>query len=499
MKKEFKYLLIVTICMLLGSKSFAAKTWLNDLKSLYTSKQAIIYEVNIRTFNANDKDGNGIITKGEEAGNFVNAIKNLDELAQAGINTIKIMPFLPVSKTHAKGTAGSLYAPVAFDKINPQLKSGKNNTIDDLKRFVNECHKRKIRVIADLPGGAGYDLYSSNPNLFLKDQSGQPLNAENQDDVLLLNSGTEQSINKDVYKLYDNFVKLMLDVSVDGIAADMPETKTYTFWKKLIDETRRQDGEFLFLADMHNSTMPITTKEKLLEAGFDGCNGEYKNLNIEEIIEKAKKDFSLNQKQKKSSYFDYATYNTTSPTAKKGPDFTKQIIWLETTLPLNVYYIDGLTTGDNYMYELSNKKASYTLTDDKYYYMQRGQMDIYNLSRKPEGNDYDIYANYIAANRVRFTISDVITKGNLIKLKTSNPNIQAFSRSYNNTTVVTIMNTENSELEKVKIKVPHLSADQAAIPIKVSANIPLLQKGEFLTNLAPYEIQIFLFQGFEIK
>lgn len=498
--RNFRIFLII-FCLILGNHCFAAKAWLNDLRSLYLSKQANIYEINIRTFNSLDKNGNGIIEQGEQRGNFINAIKRLDELADAGINTIKIMPVLPVSKTKAMGTAGSLYAPVEFNKINPQLQSSKTSAYDDMVKFVSACHKRKLRVIVELPCCAGYDLYVKNPKLFFKDASGSLLSPEGDHDKFVLNPQSD-----DVYRLYKDFIINMFDIGVDGISFEMPETKPLSFWKKLLADVRKLDSEMLFIAEtrsdskeLFNGYMPILSKSQLLDAGFDGYSGEYKNIKDlnKEFFNIAKSDFSASQKS--AVLADFSPYYMISPAITKGSDYAKQLIWLLSALPVNLHYLDGFTTGDNYMYTLSNKKASYSLTDDKYYSMKRGQMDIYNFSRKPEGSDYTLFADYVVVNKFRIMAAETISKGNFNILKTNNSNILAYSRSFNGSTVIIIANTAKSEFEKIKIKVPKINSDIYSIPIKVAANVPVISKGEIVTNMAPFETQVMLFQNFNIK
>lgn len=72
-----KKLLLTALSMgMLAGSTYAETCTKNDLRTLYLNNQAIIYEINMRTFNANDKNGNGIVEveKGETVGNFLNAI-----------------------------------------------------------------------------------------------------------------------------------------------------------------------------------------------------------------------------------------------------------------------------------------------------------------------------------------------------------------------------------------------------------------------------------------
>ena len=171
--------LALTLMVFLTQSAFSADVWVNDLRRMYTRNSSVIYEINLRTFGAQDIDKNGIIDfeNGEESGTFLNAIPRLSELAQKGINTIHVLPITPVGKTKALGTAGSLYSASSFNTINPQLVSDKSAlpAKAQAQKFINEAHKLGIRVIIDLPSCGSYDLYMQRPELFVKDKSGQPV------------------------------------------------------------------------------------------------------------------------------------------------------------------------------------------------------------------------------------------------------------------------------------------------------------------------------------
>ena len=114
--------IILTLCVLflINNISLAKE---QNLREMFQNNKSIIYSLNLRTFNANDKNGNGIIdfSEGENTGSFINAIDRLDELKSLGINTLHLLPITPVGKIKALGTAGSLYALSDFTKLNLQL------------------------------------------------------------------------------------------------------------------------------------------------------------------------------------------------------------------------------------------------------------------------------------------------------------------------------------------------------------------------------------------
>ena len=284
-----KFIISLSVAVCLSSAAFSAPVHINDLRSKFLNNSAIIYEINIRTFNAQDTNGNGIIDfdEGEESGNFLNAIANLDELQSKGVNAIHILPVTPVGKMKALGTAGSLYAASGFNSLNPQLKS--ENTMltieEQARKFIQEAHDRGIAVIVDVPACGSYDLFMQRPELFVKDKSGQAVIPADWTDVRLLNAGTEAQINKDVLNLYKEFVDYMMDLGVDGIRADVAHCKPAKFWKELIDYSRKKDPQLLWLAESSNSWKDavseyavFTPYDKLLQAGFDGYYGSYFNM-----------------------------------------------------------------------------------------------------------------------------------------------------------------------------------------------------------------------------
>ena len=100
-------------------------------------------EVNIRSFNSNDKNKDGFIQEelGEQRGTFLNAIDRLDEIKNLGINTLHVLPITPTGKLKALGTAGSLYSASSLESLNEDLYDKNSNlTLDEqAKKFIDEA------------------------------------------------------------------------------------------------------------------------------------------------------------------------------------------------------------------------------------------------------------------------------------------------------------------------------------------------------------------------
>jgi len=93
-------------------------------------KDAVIYELHVKTFH--DSDGDGI-------GDFRGLIQKLDYLQELGITAIWLLPFYP-SPLRDDG-----YDIADYFDVNPNY-----GTLDDFRAFLDGAHKRGLRVITEL-------------------------------------------------------------------------------------------------------------------------------------------------------------------------------------------------------------------------------------------------------------------------------------------------------------------------------------------------------------
>lgn len=478
-----------------------------DLRSMFQNNQAIIYAVNIRSFNADDKNGNGIIefSLGENSGSFINAIDRLDELKELNINTIHLLPITPIGEMKALGTAGSLYALSDFRTFNLQLADSQSelSVKNQAKAFIEECHKRNIKVIVDMPSCGAYDLFINRPDLFVLDKDGLAVIPADWLDVRLFNIPNDESLLKsDIFILHKIFVNNIIETGADGIRADVATIKPFIFWKELIKYAREKNKNFLFLAEASEAwTNPASDKayftdyKKLLESGFDGYYGDFfelKNWKTSDKLHfsiKSRNKILKKYKDKKSVIGSFATHDEVSPLIIGGENYSKIIIWLNATLPLNPYYVDGFIQGDDYMYSYSNKKASESFTDDEFYYVHQGQMDIFNFSRKPKGDNNDLIKEHKLAMTLRNKFKDVIEKGKYIPLKTNNNNIFAYQRYLDGKSLIVIINRNLVHTENVIVKMKHINK-QIKIDYIKNKEENKINKSTFSAGLKAGEIVI---------
>lgn len=506
-----RILLLAVSVMFTTNFACADNIWINDLRSLFLSNNAIILGVNIRTFAAQDTNKNGIIDEDEESGNFLNAIGRLDEVASSGVNTLHVLPIMKLGKIKALGTAGSLYAPVSFTELNPQFKSNRSAlTLEEQAiKFVNEAHKRNIRLIVDVPACGAYDLFLQRPELFLNDYSDQGVTPLEWTDVRLFNAGTENNINSAVYNLYKEYVDYVMSLGFDGIRADVATLKPAKFWKDLITYSRQKDPQFMWLAESSDAWKePVDSKavytpyNKLLEAGFDGFYGSYFNIKdwhkASKLTDYIKFTKNLKYAEDKAVLGSFTTHDEISPVLINGSNYSKMIMWLNATLPVNSYSIDGFDTGDNYIYFYGNKNAPKTETDNNKYFVHRGKIDIFNFSRKPGGRNIDLKENFIASNGFKNYIAPLIKNGEYKILRTTDNRIFAYAISYAKTTVLVFGNIDFKNTAEATIRVPGFDQDMLTVPIYLGTT-PVAEKGKFKVKLDPNEIQVLLVNDFVLK
>lgn len=504
-----RLLLSVIVCFLFMSSAFAD----DGLRTMFLNNKAVICGINIRNFNAKDINKNGIIDVNEESGNFINAIERLDEIKASGINTLHVLPITPVGKLKALGTAGSVYAMNGFDTINPQLidKSSPLLPIEQARLFVEECHKRNIKVVIDLPSCGAYDLFLSNPELFIKNKKQLSIVPTDWTDVRLLNTGNNDNLNEDVLNAHKRFVDMVQSIGADGIRADVATIKPSNFWVELIEYSRKKNPEFLYLAEASDSWREPPSKyaeftpyDKLLAAGFDGYYGSFFNLKDWKTAQPFMEHIKFNKKlltsypDDKSVILSFTTHDEVSPIILNGERFSVMIAWLEATLPYNPYFIDGFQSGDDYLYPWANTKAKFTETDDDYYFVHRGKLDIFNYSRKPEGKNEFVKANFKEAFRFRAENSDLISKGTFTQLKADKERVFAFSRSYQGDTIIVLGNLDFKHPQKrVTVKVTGLKKKKDMQIIEGLTNYKT-RNNKLLTDLEPGEIKVLRMNNFAL-
>ena len=202
----------------------------NNLRSLFKNNEAKILMIIPRTFNSKDENGNEYIDGNETHGTFLNAIDRLDEVKAEGFNTFHVLPINPTGKMKAMGTAGSLYSPKDLLAIDPNLVDPNDPRSDkeQFKAFIDECHKRNIKVMIDLPSCASYDMFEEHPEWMAMESDGLAKTPQGWNDIRMFQPWKDEgkrTLNPKLLELHKQFVDMCIDLGVDGIRADVARAK----------------------------------------------------------------------------------------------------------------------------------------------------------------------------------------------------------------------------------------------------------------------------------
>ena len=488
----------------------------NNLRSLFRNNESKILMIIPRAFNAKDTNGNEYIDNNEFHGTFLNAIDRLDEVKADGFNTLHILPINPPGQMKAMGTAGSLYAPKDILAIDPNLIDPNDPRSDkeQFKAFIDECHKRNIKVMLDLPSCASYDMFLEHPEWMAMESDGLAKTPQGWNDIRMFQPWKDEgkrTLNPKLLELHKQFVDMCIDLGVDGIRADVGRAKPVEFWDVLIPYSHMRDPEFGWLAETYTyedaspqANMPYDRPQDSLRAGFDMIYGQYHifhewpNASTFMNYVKEQLDMSYSLPKGKSLIGSFATHDDISPMFHGGADYCNMTMGLQATLPmLNPYIVDGYQSGDKYTYKYENSQNPVTQTDNHEMTVHRGRPDIFNLSRKPGGNQPEIGNFMRSALAMRDKYKDVITKGTFIELdksKDKNDQIIAYARHLNGKTLLVVANKNVNRPVACKIKVPTLKAGQELknlLPSYGKESILQARDNELSVELGPARVHVF--------
>jgi glycosidase len=490
----------------------------NDLRQMFQNNQAKILAIIPRIFNADDKNHDDQIelNMGETSGNFNNAIARLDEVKANGFNTLHVLPIFKPGKVNAKGTAGSVYATADYLQIDPMLDDKKDprSVNEEFKGFVNECHKRGIKVMLDLPSCAAVDLFDQHPELMAKLKDGTAKVPQGWDDIRMFNpwdDETKRTLNQALFDMHKKVVDNCIDAGVDGIRADVARAKPPEFWDKLIKYSHSKDPNFAWLAETYTYedaspmvNMPADRPEDLLKAGFDSYYGQFHIFHewgkASDLTKYVEDNLKMSQKydKGKSLIGSFATHDDMSPMFNGGVDYCNLTTGLQATLPMvNPYIVDGFQSGDNYLYKFEGKKAAQSYTETNDMHLNHGNIDIFNLSRKPGGDHPEIGKFLQSTFAMRDKYKDVITKGSFIELdKTGDKDDQiiAYARHLNGKTLLVVANKNIDRNVSCSVKVPTLQANQEMtnlLPSYGKDSKIQAANGEVNVDLGPARVHVF--------
>ncbi len=168
------------------------------------SKNAVIYEVNIRQYTPE--------------GSFNAFETKLPELKKMGVDIIWLMPINPIGISHRKGELGSYYSVKNYKSLNPEF-----GTVGTFRQLIKKIHELKMHVIIDWVANhtAWDNVWTiTHPDFYTKDANGKfvPPVAD-WTDVIDLNYGNKE-LRDSMYSAMEYWVK---DFDIDGFRCDVAD------------------------------------------------------------------------------------------------------------------------------------------------------------------------------------------------------------------------------------------------------------------------------------
>jgi glycosidase len=426
----------------------ATLPWQNQLKQMFHQNQSVIYALNLRTFGAVDRNGDGHIThRRHEDGGFLSAIPKLEGLAKMGINTIHLLPINPVGHLTQFGEAGSLYAPSDYGSLNPDFDTPGNgvSVVQEARMFVDAAHKVGIHVMVDVPSCASHDLAMKFPELIAADENGNPKVPANWLDILKF-VDTSPALRDYFQKYFD----LMVDqVGVDGFRVDVARVRPDAFWQHFI--AKYPDKAWLAESYVHEDAspiknMPFDRPESLLKSGFDAVYGQFHIFhfmrNGQEYLNYLRQvqDMLATSGENKSVIGSFLTHDDPSMMESGGVLQYMLCAGLMATQPFtNPYILDGFTTAypDHY--------------------------DIFNYVERPVGENPQVGQFLKAALQVRHASDGALTVGSFTPVTVHDGGLQqvfAFTRQQQGRTFLVVANKDVNARHSATLSLPGLSDDQ---------------------------------------
>ncbi|MDP4208392.1 MAG: alpha-amylase family glycosyl hydrolase [Bacteroidota bacterium] len=197
----------------------------SEVKHVDWSKNAVIYEVNIRQYS--------------KQGTFKAFEKDLPRLKNLGVDILWIMPVNPIGVQGRKGPLGSYYAVKDYKAVNPEF-----GTIDDFTHLVKSIHNQGMKVILDwVPNHTSLDnaLVKTHPEYFLKDSTGKFVSPFDWTDVIRLdykNAATRKY-------MIETLQWWLKQTDLDGFRFDVAHMIPTDFWDELRPELEKVKPVFM--------------------------------------------------------------------------------------------------------------------------------------------------------------------------------------------------------------------------------------------------------------
>lgn len=254
-----------------------------EFKHVEWSKNANIYEVNVRQFT--------------EEGTFSAFAQHLPRIKEMGVDIIWFMPIHPVGLKNRKGNLGSGYSVQNYLAVNPDF-----GTLEDFKYVVQEIHKLGMYVIIDwVANHTAWDnvWVTEHPEWYKKNEHGEIHD-------YIYDNGKELEYWTDVVgldysqpALWDGMTDALkywvTEADIDGYRCDVAGLVPTAFWERARLELERIKPIFMLAewsdSELHNKAFDMTYDWALHDLMLDMAKGKKTALDIQDYIKESQAQF----------------------------------------------------------------------------------------------------------------------------------------------------------------------------------------------------------------
>ena len=241
--KRLCLLLVMALMLAISGGTFAQSKDFSNIPARSSRpwvRDGVIYQVFPRDFSAE--------------GDFNGVTKQLDRLKDLGVTILWLMPIHPIGQQKKKGTIGSPYAVRDYYGINPDY-----GTKDDLKRLINESHRRGMKVIIDMVANhTSWDsVLMKHPDWYKHDAKGNITYPYDWTDIAALNYASPE-----LRRYMTDMLKYWIrDFDLDGFRCDVAGEVPTDFWENARTELGKIKPDIFMLAEAHKPELEVKAFE----------------------------------------------------------------------------------------------------------------------------------------------------------------------------------------------------------------------------------------------
>jgi len=176
-------------------------------------------------------------------GNFEGVTKDLDRIADLGVDIIWLLPIHPIGQVNRKGSLGCPYSIEDYKKVNPEY-----GTLEEFGELIKETHKRGMKVIIDVVynhTSHKSELFKNHPEYFYRKEDGS-IGGKVGDWTDIIDLDYE---NSNLWDYQIDALKYWISLGVDGFRCDVAPLIPIEFWIKARKEILSIKEDIIWLAE----------------------------------------------------------------------------------------------------------------------------------------------------------------------------------------------------------------------------------------------------------